>query len=306
MIIKISQDLKTQEYWANGVELASIMGQDRQNGQRVLTYPDDKKVLVHKFEQPALMTDNYRIGQLAPGLRDTLFSLCASRPRLVEYDGVSTFWDDSHVSVWCPSIDTILYAKALGKLAAPGEKLKSAVEIGCGSGFLSKYVLAKFSGIESILVNDINQYAVKCAMDNIKDERASFYVGDGLAKIKRQKFDLLICNAPYVPRPASIDDNPYEGIGLLNHLLHKGQDYLNPGGLLVANVSSLSKKIVLKDEPKMSMTVMEKMTVPLKVNNIINNIAWLNYLIKNGLERDYHDGYEYWQEVSILVFGNEK
>ncbi|MBU2036713.1 methyltransferase [Patescibacteria group bacterium] len=304
MIIKISQDLKTQEYWANGVELASIMGKDRQSGQRVLTYPDDKKMLVHKFDRPVLMTDNYRIGQLAPGLRDTLFSLCASRPRIVEYDGVSTFWDESHINVWCPSIDTIIFAKALGQLVSKGERFKSAVEIGCGSGFLSKYVLEKFSGIKSILINDINQYAVKCAMDNIKDKRASFYVGEGLEKIKNQKFDLIIANPPYVPRPASIDDNPYEGVGLLNHLIQEGHKYLNPGGLLVTNVSSLCSGISLKEKPKMPITVIEKMTVPLKVNNIINNKFWLDYLIKNGMKKEHKDGYEYWQTLSILALEN--
>lgn len=304
MIIKISQDLKTQEYWANGVELASMMGRDRQNGQRVLTYSDDEKMLVHKFSEPVLMTDNYRLGQLEPGLRDTLFSLCASRPRLVEYDGVSTFWDDSHINVWCPSIDTIIFAKALNRLAAKGEGFKSAVEIGCGSGFLSKYVLEKFSSLESILINDINEYAVKCAMDNIKDKRASFYVGDGLDKIKNQKFDLILCNPPYVPRPGSIDDNPYEGVGLLNHLLQEGEKYLNPGGMLVTNISSLCEKIVLKEKPKMLMTVLEKMRVPLKVNNIINNQEWLDYLIENGMKKEYKDGYEYWQDLAIMTLEN--
>jgi release factor glutamine methyltransferase len=223
----------------------------------------------------------------------------------VEYDGVSTFWDDSHINVWCPSIDTILFAKALNHLTAKGEKFKSAVEIGCGSGFLSKYLLAKFPGLESILINDISQYAVKCAMDNIKDRRATFYVGDGLEKIKNQKFDLIICNPPYVPRPESIDDNPYEGVGLLNHLLQEGDSYLNPGGMLVTNVSSLCERIVLKDRPKMSMTVVEKMTVPLKVNNIVNNQEWLDYLIKNGMKKEYKDGYEYWQELKIAALENK-
>ena len=45
MIIKLSSDLKKQEIWANGVELASIMGKDRKNGKRVLTYPVNKNQL---------------------------------------------------------------------------------------------------------------------------------------------------------------------------------------------------------------------------------------------------------------------
>ena len=55
--------------------------------------------------------NNYKISKLNPTLRDTLFSLFQCKPRFVEYDGVSTYWDDTHKGVWCPSIDTILFAK---------------------------------------------------------------------------------------------------------------------------------------------------------------------------------------------------
>lgn len=304
MIIKISKDLRTQEYCAHGLELASIMGRDRKNGKRVLTYPDQQKMPVHKFKAPVLLTDNWRIGKLPPTLRDTIFSLNASRPRIVEYDGVSVFWNDSHLNVWCPSIDTILFAKALAKLFKERKKFTQAVEIGCGSGFLSKYILAKNKTVRSFLVNDLNPFAIKCAMDNIKDGRALFYAGNGLEKIKKMKFDLMICNPPYVPRPSSIDDNPYEGVELLRHLLHDGQNYLNPGGVVLLNISSLCRKLVLKHEPKMKMTVLEKMKVPLKVNNILNDGRWLNYLIKLGLEKKYRRGYEYWQELFIVKLEN--
>src|SRR3989344_4411243 len=268
MIIKVSQDLKKEEIFANGTELASIMGKDKINGKRVLTYPMNKKEHVYTLKDPVLMTDNYKICKLNPTLRDTLFSLYESRPRIVEYDGVSTYWDDSHINVWCPSIDTILFVKALRKIIK--NNYQTAAEIGCGSGFISKYLLSKNKNINSILINDLNPYAIKCAMDNIKDKRAYFYTGDGLNKVKGSKFDILMCNPPYVPRPNSIDDNPYEGIGLLNHLIHEGQNYLNKDGIIITNISSLCWDIVLRKKPKMKMAILEKMKVPLKVNNILN------------------------------------
>ena len=304
MIIKISNDMKKEEIWANGDELASIMGKDRINGKRVLGYPQDKKVYVWTFRNPVLITDNYKISKLAPALRDTIFSLLVSRPRIIEYDNVSTFWDHSHIKVWCPSIDTILFAKALRRILKRKKDFKTAIEIGTGSGFLSKYLLKKNRKIKSLIVNDINPYAIKSAMDNIKDERALFYTGGGLKKLKNQKFELIICNPPYVPRPRSIDDNPYEGIELLDYLVHNGQKYLNPGGILITNVSSLCWNLIFKKKPSMKMAIIEKMRVPLKVNNILNNIKWLKYLEKLGLKRNYKDGYEYWHEINILVLEN--
>lgn len=302
MIIEISKNLRWQQYFANGDELASIMGMDRKNKRRVTTYPQEKKKFVHAFLNPVLLTDNHRICQLPPTVRDTIFSLNASRPRIVKYDGVSVFWDDSHTSVWCPSIDTVLFAKALQKVFRSHKSLKTGVEIGCGSGFLSKYVLEKCPQLISMLVVDINPKAIKCATDNIDDHRALYYIGDGLIKIRGSKFDLMICNPPYVPRPKSIDDNPYEGVGVLNELMHNGQKYLNDGGVLVLNISSLCWNLVMKKQPSMKMKVLAQMEVPLKVNNILNNKSWLKYLEKQGLKKQYRDGYEYWQTLYIVAF----
>jgi hypothetical protein len=301
MLIKINRSLTKQEIWATGTELASIMGRDRVRGQRVLTYPQNKKMFVASIPEPILLTDSYWIGQQAATLRDTLFSLYNSRPRFVEYDGVEVYWDDSHVNVWCPSIDTILFAAALAPLLKKEKGIESAIEIGCGSGFLSKFVLAKSNSLRQMIVTDINPYAIKCAKDNIPDRRAKFFAGDGLARMKNRKFDLIICNPPYVPRPASIDDNPYEGVGVLNFLLHRAPEYLNPGGLLVINISNLSKKIVFAEKCPLPLELLAKMKVPLKVNNILNNEKWLEYLVeKRDLEKKLVRGYEYWQTIEVV------
>jgi len=304
MIIKVSSDLKKQEIFANGNELANIMGFDRLNGKRVLTFPLSKKVYVHTFYNPILMTDNYRISKLNPTLRDTLFSLYSVKPRIVEFDGVSVSWNQTHLGVWCPSIDTLLFAKALKKLFIKNKNFYAGVEIGCGSGYLSKYALEKNKKIKTFLINDLNPYSIRCAKDNIKDKRAKFIVGDGLKEIENKKFDFMICNPPYVPRKSSIDDNPYEGIGLLNYLVHRGQNHLNPGGVLILNISSLCWDRVMKKKPSMKFKVLERMQVPLKVNNILNNKYWLEFLRKNGLKKELKQGYEYWQTLYIVAFEN--
>jgi hypothetical protein len=304
MLIKISLDLKKEEIYAQGAELANVMGLDRLKGKRIISYPDSKIVKVHTFSNPVLMTDNYRISKLSPTLRDSLFSLFSRRPRTVEYDGVSTVDKSYHASVWCPSIDTVLFAKALKGLFKKRKGFKKAAEIGTGSGFLSKYVLAKNNGIKHFLVNDLNKYAIQCAMDNLSDKRAVFYTGDGIEKLKSDKYDLIICNPPYIPRPGSIDDNPYEGVGLLYDLVHNGQSYLSNKGVFVTNISSLCWDIIFSKKPRMKMKILDKMRVPLKVNNVLNNKSWIKYLEKRGLKRKLENGYEYWQTLYIVMFEN--
>ncbi len=301
MLIKISSDLKKLEVYGSGANLSNILGKDRQNGKRVFNSDESKKLYVCTFKNPVLLTDNFRISKLKPSLRDTIFSLYSSRPRTVEYDGVSVIDRGYPQSVWSPSIDTILFAKAINKLFKHKRYMKKAVEIGTGSGFLSKYILMKNKNLKSVLINDLNPYAVQCAKENIKDKRAKFFIGDGLKKIKGNKFDLIICNPPYIPRHGSIDDNPYEGVGLLYNLVHNGSDFLEKNGLIITNVSSLCWDIIFKNKPKMKVTILEKMKVPLKVNNVLNNESWMKYLLKNGLKKEYHDGYEYWHTLNIIA-----
>jgi len=301
MIIRLDKKLKYEDVYANGQELAGIMGKDRVNGERVWTFPDTEEQFVYRFKNPVLLTNNYEIGKLPPTMRETLHALFGSRPRIIEYDGVSTIWDSRHVGVWCPSIDTILFAKALNQIAQKENNFKRAIEIGCGSGFLSKYALKKFPKLDHILVNDINPAAIRSAQDNINDPRAGYYLGNGIDKLKDGKYDLVVANPPYVPRPGSIEDNPYEGVELLKYMVHNAKDFLTDNGILVTNISSLSWDFVFPTSTPPNVEIMDRLEVPLKVNNILNNEKWVDYLMGSAkLKKQMKRGYEYWQEIIIL------
>lgn len=294
MLLKFNPDLSSQEIFATDTEQTRIMGR-----KEVGEY-----ILVHTFDNPILVTDNYRIALLDPTTRDTLFTIMGSRPRIVEYDGTNVYWDDSHVSVWSPSIDTLLIAKVLKNVLIENPQIKSAIEIGCGSGFLSKFILDNSSQLETITINDINPNAIKCAQDNIKDTRATYILGDGLKEMEGKTYDLIVCNPPYIPRPDSVENNPYEGVSLLNYLIHEGHKHLNPGGMIVIGMSSLSDDLVLKEVSALSFKIEAEMEVPLKINNILNNADWLNYLKQKGVKTNMHDGYEYWHIIKTIVAKN--
>lgn len=291
MLTKFSGDLKIQEVYAEGGDLTAIMGK-REVGANIL---------VHTFIDPVLVTDNYRIGLLSPNLRDTLFSLYSRWPRTVEYDSVAVTWDNNvHHGVWGPSIDTLVIAKALKKIFSQNNKIYSAIEVGCGSGFLSKYILTKNTELQSMVINDMNPLAIECARDNIKDSRAEFRIGLGQDALASKKYDLIVCNPPYIPRPDSIENNPYEGISLLWHLVHDGAKYLNPGGSIVIGLSNLADKIVFSTQPGLEFKTIEEMDVPLKVNNVQNNAEWLEYLQDRNLTKDNHGGYEFWHRIKTI------
>ncbi len=302
MIQRFSEDLSKLEIYANGVELAQVMGLDRdEHGNRVHTWPNEKRVHVVDFENPVLVTDNYKIGQLEPVLRDTVFALCGSPVKTTEYGNTRLEFDQKkYIGVWGPSIDTLLFCKAVGNSEL--RNTKRAIELGFGSGFISKFILNEAPDLELMTLVDFNGYAKLCAEKNINDKRARIVVGNGVDSIKEKKYDLMVCNPPYIPRPKSIDDNSYEGIGLLHYLITNASKHLNPDGRLIVNISSLCERIIRKaiDESNVSVRELDKMEVPLKVYNVLNNGEWMDYLLQKGLIKNNRDGYDYWQTIRIM------
>ncbi|HBM45954.1 MAG: hypothetical protein UT05_C0001G0069 [Parcubacteria group bacterium GW2011_GWF2_38_76] len=304
MILKFSKDLKRQDIYANGDELSSVMGLDRgDKNERIYSYSEDKEKHVALIKNPVLVTDAYKICEFDPTIRDTILKLYESPKRITEYNGVSINFEQlKYRGAWGPSIDTLFFCRGLNKLPRQLSRLKTVIEIGAGSGFISKYLLEKFTNIEKITLVDLNPNSIQCCKDNIKDKRAKFVCGDAIKFLRNKKFDLIICNPPYIPRPGSIDDNPYEGVGLLKYLINNLKNNLNNSGRFISNISSLSEKEVDKtiNESGIISKKIDSMTVPLKVCNVLNNKKWLKYLVGRGMKKEPKNGYEYYQDISIV------
>lgn len=318
MLMRVSSDLSKQEIWAEGNELVTILGRDRdESGRRIHTRPYSEKEFVAEIKRPLLLTDIYAISRLKPAKRDTVFALYGRYPRTVEYDGVSVSWDPRiHLNVWCPSIDTLVFANAI--MTAKDvltDEVTSAIDMGCASGFLGKYVLHKCKDLRELHMIDLNPHAIKCAGDNVRPlndkQTVSCYVMDG-RELRGKRFDRVICSPPYVPRPKSIEDNPYEGVGLLHDMIVNGRQYVNEGGMVILTTSSLCERIkeqaveeAKKSGGLASVEVIGKKHIPLKVNPILNNREWVSYLLSTGLKKTPRRGYEFWHEISILKLSYE-
>lgn len=314
MKIRINPSLTKVEFWAVGREIQKVTGEE-------IRRPNGQERRIHVFKNPRLVVDTAAIMRLPSVRRDAVIRLLEFPERVVEYDGVSIRWSDArYPGVWAPSIDTLLFAKALRTMLAgrDGGRISSFLEIGCGSGFLSKYILEKRkhagSAVEYAHLMDINRDALISAMDAIEPVRDGSLVSYSLNKPKKfiktgRAFDLVLCNPPYVSRPASRDDNPFEGLFLYREILERSQELLASNGRLLINFSSISKsEIYPAFQKQFRMRTLVKMKVPLKIPLITARLSsesrrWMDHLERNGklmIDASEKSGYRYWQVIEIV------
>lgn len=303
MLHKFSPDLSQDSIYAQGNELATVMAQDKdEHGKRIYTYPKHATLHVVDLPNPVLVTDRYKINTIQEYIkRETVSTLFESPFVTIDYDGVTLDFEKfKYPGVRSPSIDTLFFCRGLKHIDLT--KYSTAIEVGSWPGFIAKYLGETHPNFKKIILNDINVHAEEYFHDHYTDSKFSFYLWDGKEYMEKHKFDIITCNPPYIPRPASIDDNPYEWLSLPIYLIENIKKILAKDGKLFVNLSSLSLPIMQQflDNPEIIVKEIDTIEVPLKVFNVLNNPLWMDYLIQEKwLKQDYHDGHEYWQKLHL-------
>jgi len=151
-------------------------------------------------------------------------------------------------------------AASLPRKAAPGLGRPSpvVVDLCCGSGAVGAALAAALGRIELHAV-DIDRAAVRCARRNVADAGGHVYEGDlyePLPGTLRDRVDLLVANAPYVPtesvellppearihEPRLALDGGTDGLVILRRLTAAAPLWLAPGGHLLVETSKRQAK----------------------------------------------------------------
>ena len=129
-----------------------------------------------------------------------------------------------------PAEDTFFLADFI-----KNEKGDTALDIGSGSGYLTKLLTESFS---FVVGTDINFQVIKK-----QSYKTSNLVCCSGADALSLKFDLIICNLPYLATDEIIDiatDGGPEGLVIPAKILHSARKCVKPGGKMLYVTSSLS------------------------------------------------------------------
>lgn len=116
------------------------------------------------------------------------------------------------------------------------------LDIGTGSGALA--IAAARAGAASVTAIDINAAAVECAAFNVRryrlGNRIAVLEGDMFGPVAGRRFDLVVCNPPYLRgEPTSRAGYAYWGGKELDWLVRFGRDLYNhlaPGGSCILSI----------------------------------------------------------------------
>lgn len=148
-------------------------------------------------------------------------------------------------SVYQPEKDSYLLEKEVKQyLDRLENKNIRVLDMGSGSGIQLKACINL--GIKQVLAADINPLAIKeLKRQNLKAKQSNLF-----SNLKKQKFDLIIFNAPYLPEDK--EDKAWDttagkkGYEIIIEFLKQAKSHLNKNGNILLLFSNLSKPNIIK------------------------------------------------------------
>lgn len=149
--------------------------------------------------------------------------------------------------VYPPDEDSYFLIDCLKK-EIENRKIKTALEIGTGSGIVS-FSIANL--VEQILAVDINSKAIEFAQEKaeLKGLKNIEFKISNLFENVSGKFDLIFFNPPYLPGKENISwSGRKKGQEIIEKFLSEVRDYLNENGEAIILMSSFNdvKKLTKK------------------------------------------------------------
>ena len=173
-------------------------------------------------------------------------------------------------SVLLPRMETELLAEEAIKIIKADPSIKKILDLGTGSGAIILSLAFELKELKRKLkfsASDISSPALLTAQKNAEalglEKKIEFRTGDLFAPFARQKFDLIVCNPPYIPEneleklmpevskfePRIALNGGKQGLEIIKEILAQAPQRLAPKGWLLLEIGKGQAKKLLKFQP---------------------------------------------------------
>jgi len=196
-------------------------------------------------------------------------------------------------------LHTYLYESASEEFRQFGTGIRSAIEVGCGSGLLIASCAQNLPSLVKVTAVDLSMNAVHCTYSNIHAN-----LPRGLRKLPivctcslfdpeaYVGFDMVLCNPPYIPRVpkpgATSRTSAIAGTDLLESIISAVPTLTTAGGFLFMVFSSLADAEFDSAVAKAGLEVENLgpsagFLVRFDQSEVLRDLQWVDFLAKRGL-----------------------
>ncbi len=177
------------------------------------------------------------------------------------------------VLIYQPSEDSYLLQFVIKDFEI--KKNSKCLDMGSGSGIQAETLISKGIAQKNLTLIDVNTEAIRLLKKKFKDSNVIESNLFSNPKIKKEKFDLIIFNPPYLPENPNEDKESQiattggkEGSEIINKFLKQSKKHLEKDGRILLLTSSLTKGIIWNGYKKKLLAEKKLFMEKLKVWNI--------------------------------------
>lgn len=232
---------------------------------------------------------------------------------LTTYDGARFYWFHAD-SLFPITTDSVAMYENLRADGVTDGRASSLVEVGCGTGFAAVELATRGSGIDEVALCDC--YATPLLVSGLNhrlnarstDAERRLFLTDGFRRAggpdltTGPRFDVCVCNPPYLPEMDSWPDGAsvpgFTGTELLQSVVARGGDVADAVYLHISELAAREAEAAATERGARLVPVGERRTVPFRVHSSLDVDAYVAFLEDRGLTARPGGRYPYSHEIA--------
>lgn len=228
---------------------------------------------------------------------------------LIEYDNIKVFWKQEK-DLWPPSIDSFNLINDLRTAGYHEKELTSVIDIGAGTGLLGIWLAKNNKNIKELYFTDWLLLPIIFSIVNVLYNElktiSKYYLGLNLSwylnKNPGKKYDLIVCNPPYLPELGFKKigkQSTVAGTQLLKAVIKYG---LEIGKEVIISFSDIvlpeAKKSAEEEKVELEEIGIPHL-VPFRVTTALNQKGYMEKLFRErkGIKKKEDSVFKYWHTV---------